>query len=450
MDHFGFGWEAGRIARALVLGQGYSNPFNGPSGPTAWLPPLYPLLMALSFKVFGLYTNAAALFLLLCNSLFSALIAPAVYEIAARCFDAYGLARRNARVAEPVALWSAWLWASYPAALQYAIHWLWEMSLSTCLFAWTLVFALRLRGIGERLRIALDSDLNAGPESVPPGSWTETAWLPQPGAPRRWLRWSVFGLLWGLLALSNASLLPCLPATVVWIIWPQLRALRQGPRVILRPMAGAALAILVFAVVMAPWVIRNERTLHAFVPTRSNFGVELYESSLPSHDALPWGTAMPLWSGDIEFVRYVRLGEIEYAKVRGEEAKARLRANPGQFWRWTLDRFLYFWDGTPHPPDRHPVQEYFRNLSYAFLSTCGVLGLILALRRRVPGAGLFALAFLLVPLPYYLLTVQARFRHPIEPLIAVLGVYLFRSAQTGVAFSPKRRRLQGRRAEVRA
>ena len=39
-DHFGFGWEMGRIARSLALGQGYANPFNGPSGPTAWTPPL--------------------------------------------------------------------------------------------------------------------------------------------------------------------------------------------------------------------------------------------------------------------------------------------------------------------------------------------------------------------------------------------------------------------------
>jgi hypothetical protein len=35
-----------------------------------------------------------------------------------------------------------------------------------------------------------------------------------------------------------------------------------------------------------------------------------------------------------------------------------------------------------------------------------------------------------MPVPYYLLTVQARFRHPIEPLIAVLAVYLFRSVES--------------------
>jgi hypothetical protein len=388
LDHFGFGWEMGRIARSLALGQGYSNPFNGPSGPTAWAPPLYPLLMAASFRMFGIYTNAAAFFLLACNSVFSAAIAPAVYEIAARCFDANGIARRGSKVAEPVALWSAWLWAVYPAALQYAIHWIWEMSLSTCLFTWSLVIGLRLREKIDSLGL-----------------------------------WSVFGLLWGLVALSNPSLLLCLPAAMIWIVWPRLRS----PRTLLRPIAGAALTCVIFAAVMAPWVVRNQRVLHAFIPTRSNFGVELYESTLPSHDAYPWGSAMPLWAGDPDFREYVRMGEVPFARMRGEQAKARLRADPGQFWRFTRDRFLFFWDDTPHADEKHAGQEFLRNLSYAFLSLCGLLGLGLALKRRVPGAGLMALAFLLVPLPYYLVTVQARFRHPIEPLIAVLAVWLFRS-----------------------
>jgi hypothetical protein len=405
MNHFGFGWEMGRIARSLALGQGYANPFNGPSGPSAWTPPLYPLLMAASFKMFGIYTNAAAFFLLVCNSVFSAAIAPAVYEIAARCFDAQGFARRSSKYAEPVALWSAWLWAVYPAALQYAIHWIWEMSLSTCLFTWALVLALRLRGVGNR-------EQGLGVRGHQAASQVGT--------------WAVFGLLWGLEALSNASLLLCLPAAMIWILWPRI----LEPRTLLRPIAGAALTCIVFAAVMAPWVARNAITLHAFVPTRSNLGEELYMSMKPENDAFPWGTTLPLWPGDPEFKRFVRMGEVAYANAQGVEAKAEIRANPGLFLRRTRDRFLFFWDGTPHPPDRHPAQEYLRNLSFSFLSLCGLLGLGLALKRRVPGAWLMALAFLLVPLPYYLVTVQARFRHPLEPLIAVLGVYLFRSTES--------------------
>jgi hypothetical protein len=128
--NFNFGFEAGRIARALVTGHGYANPFNGNSGPTAWLPPLYPLLLAGVFKVFGVYTRASGFVILALNSLFSAAVVPAVYEIGARCFDAKGIARRASVKATPVGLWAAWVWAVYPAALQYAVHWIWEMSLT--------------------------------------------------------------------------------------------------------------------------------------------------------------------------------------------------------------------------------------------------------------------------------------------------------------------------------
>jgi len=48
-----------------------------------------------------------------------------------------------------IALWSGWLWALYPAAMQYAVHWVWDMSLTALLFAWAVVLAMRVRGIGD-------------------------------------------------------------------------------------------------------------------------------------------------------------------------------------------------------------------------------------------------------------------------------------------------------------
>ena len=137
-DHFDFGWEMARIARALVTGHGYADPFiTGHTGPTAWLPPAYTLIIAAAFKLFGVYTLISAWVLLTVNCIFSAATVPAIYEIAVRCFS-----RR-------VAVWSAWIWALYPAALQYAVRRIWEMSLTTMLFAWVLLIALRVRGIGE-------------------------------------------------------------------------------------------------------------------------------------------------------------------------------------------------------------------------------------------------------------------------------------------------------------
>ena len=397
--NFNFGFEAGRIARSLATGQGYANPFNGVSGATAWLPPLYPLLMAAAFKVFGVYTRGAALALMVVDSALSAAIAPAVYEIAARCFDARRIARRGATYAVPIAVWSAWMWAVYPAALQYAVHWVWEMSLTACFFSWAVVVALRLRGVGEGQEV---------------GRRKKEVGL-----------WFVLGVLWGLIALTNASLMLCLPAMMVWIAWPEMRAWKLGRRTVV----GAVLTCVAFAAVLAPWVMRNVRVMGAPVLTRDNFGVEFYESTLERNDGFPWGTTVPLWTGDPEYQQYVRMGEIGFAKMRGDEAKARILARPWRTAKWTLDRILFFWDGTPHAANGHLANEYLRQLSYCFLSVCGLLGLGLMIRRRVEGAGLFALIFLLLPLPYYLVTVQPRFRHPMEPLIAVLAVYLLRSTE---------------------
>ena len=109
--------------------------------------------------------------------------------------------------------------------------------------------------------------------------------------------------------------------------------------------------------------------------------------------------------------------------------KAVIRENPKHFAVLCLKRVYYFWFSVPHPFDEGVVAEYGRNLNFQFTSIAGLLGLALALRRRIPGAVLFAWAFFLLPLVYYFVTVHARFRHPLEPLIAILSVYLFQSAE---------------------
>jgi hypothetical protein len=401
-NNWEFGYEAGRIAAHVVTGQGYSSPFNGPTGPTAWLPPLFPLLLAGCFKLFGVYSRLSAFAILAINSVFSSLIAPAVYEIAARCFDAQGIARRASTKAAPVALCSGWLWAAYPAALQFAIHWIWEMSLSACLFTWTFVFALRLRRIGEP---AQDAKATTTRRDI--------------------TLWAVFGLLWGLVALSNASLLLCFPATILWILWPRLRALVFP--VLLQSIAGAALASVLFLAALAPWVIRNERVFHAFIPTRSNLGIELWQSTHFYYEAFPWGAAVPLSASDPEFQLFQKMGEVPYAAMRQRQAIANIKAHPYLFVRNTLYRIQYFWFGVPHPTERHPINEVGRIFNFAFTSLAGLLGLFLAVRRKVPAAWLLSLPFLLVPTAYYIVTVQARFRHPMEPILTILAVYLFRS-----------------------
>src|SRR5580698_7222568 len=102
---FSFGFEMGRIGRSLAQGQGFSNPFNETTGPTAWEPPLYPSLIAGVFRVFGVYSRASAILLLTINSIFSALTCIPIFLIAKRCFG------------EKVAVWSSWTWALLPSVI---------------------------------------------------------------------------------------------------------------------------------------------------------------------------------------------------------------------------------------------------------------------------------------------------------------------------------------------
>jgi 4-amino-4-deoxy-L-arabinose transferase-like glycosyltransferase len=380
-DHFTFGYEMARVARALVTGYGYADPFSGHTGPTAWVPPLYPLIIAAVFKVAGIYTPHSAWILLSINSVFSAATSLWVYEIAARCYT-----RR-------VALWSGWIWTLYPAAMQYATRWVWETSLSTFLFAAVLVLALRMRAVGE------------------------TAPADNPQTTRRWI---LFGLLWALIVLSNSTMLLFLPVCGLWIL---LGAPNKSAA-----LTRATLAGVLFIACIAPWTIRNWRAFHAFIPMRSNFGAELYAGNGPGAYGFRYGVLIGLPEQDIQHRLYVHYGELAYVRQRGQLAKVWIHANPARFGALSIKRFYFFWASVPHPSDKHWFLDFIRQINYCLPSITGLLGLALSLHRRIPAAGLFAWEFVLLPVTYYFVTVEARFRHPLEPLIVIFSVYLFQSA----------------------
>jgi len=175
------------------------------------------------------------------NSFFSALTTLTTYEIAARCFN-----RR-------IAVWSAWIWALYPAAMQYAVRWVWEMTLSTWLLSVILVLVLRMWRIGEIPNA--DTDRRSGENG------------------RTLRRWLIFGLLWGILGLTNPSLLLFLPACGIWVL--------HGTRRLRKQAGFAALSALAFILCVSPWIVRNALVFHRFIPMRANFGAEMYLGNGP-------------------------------------------------------------------------------------------------------------------------------------------------------------------------
>jgi hypothetical protein len=293
--------------------------------------------------------------------------------------------------------------------MQYAVKWIWETTLTVFLFQLALLIALRV------------SCVTSGAES---GRGTDGP---------TWLRWLGFGLVWGLIALSNPALLLFLPVCGVWMLarsgsdWH-----RHLPKAI-----GSGL---VFLALIAPWSWRNQQVFHQFVPFRTNFGAELYLANGPGATGALMSYDHPIVN-EKQLQLYSQMGELRYSAWRGQLAKQAIHSDWPRFLRLCLTRVYFFWFGVPNA-DLSLIANFGRGLNYGFTSLAGLLGLALALRRRIPCSKLFATAFLLLPLVYYIVTAHARFRHPLEPLITLLGVFLFQqSAQCWGFTLPLLRRL---------
>ncbi|HWY70065.1 MAG TPA: glycosyltransferase family 39 protein [Terriglobales bacterium] len=405
---FGFGWETGRIARSIALGQGFSSPFHDTSGPTAWLAPIYPYLLAGVFKLFGVYTSASAIAILSINSIFSALTIIPVFYIARRAFG------------PRAALWSGWLAALFPYAWYWAIKWAWETSLATLLLACVFLLSLRMAGIDWAGFVAQP------PSAVAPPRLTK-ARLSESRAehsPRtRRAEWLWFGLLWGLIALTNPSLLSWLPFCTVWILIAQLRAERTS-----KPVWSALAAGAVCLVVMSPWVLRNYVVFHRFIPLRSNFGAELRMGNGDNAVGL-WRFWMHPSSNVLERKKFQEMGEIAYVQMKHREAINFIRSHPLLFAKLCIRRATYFWYGTPRDTG-FEVLTLGRNVGFLLSSILAFGGLWAMWRHRHPATFLFASLLFAAPLIYYVTFPHPRYRAPIEPEMLILMVGLFFYAES--------------------
>ena len=380
-QNFGFGWEMGRIGAAIASGHGFSNPFNAPTGPTAWEPPLYPCLIAGVFHIFGIYSRSSALVLLTINSIFSALTCIPIFLIARRIFS------------EKVAVGSAWTWALLPYVMYWCTRWVWETSLSALLLA--VIFWLTLT-MEDR-------------DGLKPWLW--------------------FGLLWGIAALNSTVLLAFLPAAGIWA-WYH-RARRHKPS-----LAGVVLASVVFVACITPWTVRNYRTFGKFIFIRDNFGAELRLGNGNGADGT-WMLYLHPTQDLYGMRQYTAMGELAYIAMRKRQALDFIKADYGRFAVLCLKRFIYYWNGPPKVSQIWWLME-LRNSLFLASSVLMFWGLGRALRQHKPGAWLLFWLILLYPAVYYVVFPTPRYRHPIEPELTILGVYLLTEAgrKNGTASQP--------------
>jgi GT2 family glycosyltransferase len=417
-ENFSFGWEVGRIAYSIATGHGFSSPFGGDTGPSAWTAPVYPYLVALSFRLFGIYTHAAAIALLVFNSVCGALTCWPIVRIARRVFN------------ERVAFWSGWIWALFPYFIYWAVRWVWETSLSALLLTLACMLTLEMEG------------------------------------DRRLTSWFGYGVLWGVIGLTNPSALSFLPFSGLWLAY-QLHRRQRG--FLLPATLGAA----VFWLALLPWLVRNYEVFHKPVFVRDNAGVEIRCGNNPLAEGIWVGMYHPS-KNPLLFEKYRRMGEAGYSAEQGKLAKQWIVDHPQKFAVISFRRFIYFWTDIPSATtipewmvehhDKwaarsfHPlifradgnardwlvdILEQFKPSLFLASSLLAIGGLLLALKRRVHGVFLFASLVIFYPLVYYFAFPHPRYRHPIEPELLILGVYLVTEARPrlttyGTQESPER------------
>jgi hypothetical protein len=98
--------------------------------------------------------------------------------------------------------------------------------------------------------------------------------------------------------------------------------------------------------------------------------------------------------------------------------------NLGQFAIDTFRKFICYWNGLPRFCGIQALEQ-FKNSLFLASSQLLIAGLVFAIKHRVHGVFLFASLLLVYPLIYYVTFPQPRYRHPIDPELVVLGVYLF-------------------------
>jgi len=359
--------EVGNVADSLAHGQGFCCLFRQPTGPTAWLAPVCPLLIAAVFKLFGSFTVASFYAAALMNSVFSALA----------CIPLFYAGKRIAGVG--VAAAACWVWAIFPSGVMMPFEWIWDPSLSALLAAALLWATLYVVDSGR----ARDSAL--------------------------------YGLLWGVSLLTNPGLGALLPFLLGWMAYRQVRggSLRLTPLVI------------IFAVLFAcclPWTIRNAVQFHRLIPVRANFPYELWSGNNEIFDE--HSRAVNRITRYEQTRRYAQLGENAFLDEKWQKATEFIRTHPALYAQLFGRRIVATWLGAESPwqlfsqSDSLLVRGILLWNAITLLGTFG--GLLRLLAARNPfffPAAVFPLVF---PITFYIAHTSLRHRHPCDPIIALL------------------------------
>jgi hypothetical protein len=362
--------EIGRVAIQLAQHNQFANPFSKPTGPTAHVALVYPLLTSVWVRLLGT-GNAAGLATCLTNI---------VFVSAAYCL--MPLLARTCSVRITVGI----LAGVIPAAVPFSAFVEMRLSEAPVLFLLLVVAS-----------VAFIHVLQQGRLSIRPGV--------------------SYGLLCGLLLLTS----PVVLFVLIGFFLAGFSTYRKsgGLRSYLR---FAAISALATGLTLSPWILRNYLTFGHLFLVRSNFGLEL---KLSNHDgASPlldvnegsdyFYKNHPFWNRS-EADSLNQVGEFAYNRRALSTALSWIAAQPAPFLRLCLERFVYFWFMPGWPP--------FKAIILFPLVLLAGWGAVRMVRDHpIPGR-ILAMVPLLFPLVYYFVQVSNRYRLPMYWTLFFFALY---------------------------
>ncbi len=360
-------WEPGNVAEALLAGRGFGSPFQSQQV-SAIMPPVYPLIVAGLFRIFGIHTPASIFAAHALNCLLSALACIPIFLVARQSFG------------ERVGRWAAWAWAFSPYGIYFAAAWAWSTHLLLLCLCWLLYLAQKME---RSPRLAL---------------------------------WAGFGLLAGFAGLTEPSILSVIPFLIAVACW----RLRSSGRRWLGPGLAAGITL---AAAISPWIIRNAVVFHRFIPMRDSMGLELWMGNNGYSERWTSDQLHPLHDAQ-ELADYNRMGELAYMDHKKRQADAYIHAHPGWYAAMCLRRAVYLWTGywsfdraylamEPADPENVPFATALTLLALA--------GLIVAWQQRPWEAIRYAGVLFLFPIIYYFSHPEPYHMRTLDPVIAMLG-----------------------------
>jgi len=352
-------WETLAVAHSLATSGQFADPYALPTGATAHLAPIYPFLLSLIYRVFGMTLTAGYITWLLAAASDSA-----VFALLPWLAGKLGVGR-------PAGLLGGLAGAVVPQ---------WPSFVEPLA---AIVLGLLLIGFHRRWTV-----------EDPPST----------------LGTFLFGIAWGVALHLHMTLLPVMLGCMTFELWWSSDR-KKWPQS----------ALLVLGVVLAsvPWAVRNYVAFDEVVFIRSNFGLEL---RMGNHDGAAADIDVTAArtverhprTNEADALMVREFGELEYMRQAGREAIAWIRANPGAFLRLTASRFLHYWCG---PLARPAVAALYTSLT--LLAVLGAWRILPTL--AVPNRAALLIPLATYPLIYYIVSYMPRYRVPLDWMLLMLA-----------------------------